>query len=154
MRWGLVLLMTTLFFSACSDGEGSLEGSLGSVYRLEFDAVRVRLYSSELAIEYARNDGAVPLRVTLQASALPESGGGEWELGDLGDVTGQLRDGTYVPRFSSGVLNLENFTPREGASIQGDFDAAFSPGRDRLGVHGTFSTRLVLVTAPATPVDD
>jgi len=146
-------LLCLLSLSACSDGDGSLDGSLGSVYRLGFDDVRVRLYSSELAIEYARDDGAVPLRVTLQADALPESGGGEWQIGEFGDVTGQLRDGTYVPRFTSGQLNLERFTPREGTRIRGTFDATFSPGRDRLGVHGTFDTRLVLVTAPATPVD-
>ena len=153
MTRGFIILMTLCTLAGCSDGEGSLDGSLGSVYRLGFDDVRVRLYSSELAIEYADNDGAVPLRVTLSRDALPETGGGEWQLEQDGAVTGQLRDGTYVPRFTRGSLIVDRYEPQEGATVQGSFTATFDTGRDELGLNGTFDTRLVLVTAPARPFE-
>ena len=153
MTRALVLLVGICTLVGCSDGEGSLDGSLGSVYRLGFDDVRIRLYSSELAIEYADNDGAVPLRITLRRDALPEAGSGEWRLEQDGDVTGQLRDGTYVPRFTRGQLNVDSYEPQEGANVRGSFTATFDTGRDELGLNGTFDTRLVLVTAPARPFE-
>ena len=147
-----VLLCLCALFAGCADGSGTLDGSLGSVYRLGFDDVRARLYSSELAIEYASGDGAVPVRVTLRRGALPdEPTGSSWSLVDDGDITGQLADGTYIPRFTTGRVSIGSFELREGSRIEGSFTGTFDLGRDSLGINGTFNVPLVLVTAPSRP---
>jgi len=141
-----------VLLAGCSDGTGTLDGSLGSVYRLDFDVVRARLYSSELAIEYGTADGAVPVRVTIKRSALPETPQGDsWSLVQDGDVTGQLADGTYIPRFTTGNISIDRFEAREASNVNGSFTGTFDLGRDSLGITGTFNVPLVLVTAPSRP---
>ena len=59
------LIFANGLLGACGS-ENDLSGSLEQVYRLQFDQVRARLYSSEFAVEYVvSKSGAVPVRVTL-----------------------------------------------------------------------------------------
>lgn len=143
----LLLLLTA---TACAS-EGELEGSLSDAYRLGHDDVRARLYASELAIEYARDDGSVPVRVTLKVRDMPPAGGERYDLGDHGAVTGQLSDGTEIPAFIDGSLKLDEFKPEDGARVRGSFDATFDGVRDTLGLRGDFDTRLEVVDWPRQP---
>jgi len=90
--------------------------------------------------------------VTIKRSALPETPQGDsWSLVQDGDVTGQLADGTYIPRFTTGNISIDRFEAREASNVNGSFTGTFDLGRDSLGITGTFNVPLVLVTAPSRP---
>lgn len=138
---GLVAL--ALFISGCSDANGSLSGSLDGFYSLDFDQARVRVYSSELAIEYVAVDGQVPVRVSLHKSdGVFETG--TYDLKERGDITGQRGD-TRIPRFLSGTLTIESFG---GGDIEASFEATFQTGRDESTLSGEVSAPLEEVEGP------
>ncbi|MDD9968377.1 MAG: hypothetical protein OXR73_19215 [Myxococcales bacterium] len=132
--------------TGCTD-EGDLSGSLSDVYRLDHSTVRARLYASELSVEYAREDGSVPVRVTLRRRD-QEPRMGTFDLGEVGAITGQLADGTNIPTFLDGTLTLDEFSPEQGAAVVGSFEATFGGQRDTLALSGDFDTSLDLVDWP------
>lgn len=145
---GCVCLALTL--PAC-DLNAELSGSLSDVYRLDHEHVRARLYESELSIEYVRNDGSVPVRVTCGRRVGKPLGKGDFDIGSRGAVTGQLSDGTTIPKFLDGNLKLDEFQARDGAPISGSFDARFDGGRDTLSLSGSFDTELEVIDWPLLP---
>ena len=139
-----------LAVAGCASGD-ELSGSLSDVYRLEHDAVRARLYSSELSIEYFRSDGSVPVRVTLRRDDKEPKANSSFDLKKHGHVGGQLRDGTEVPRLLSGKLRLDEFEAEEGGAVVGSFEATFEGDRDTLGLSGSFDTALAVIDWPVEP---
>jgi len=136
--------------AACG-GEGELEGSVSDVYRLGHDDVRARLYDSALSIEYARDDGSVPVRVSLRLEDVSPEAGNSYDLGEHGSITGQLADGTSIPPFIDGKLTLDSYRPRQGAAVVGVFTGTFDGVRDTLSLRGEFDTTLELVDWPRAP---
>lgn len=150
MRATLACLLLGLSAASCAS-EGELDGSLSDAYRLGHDDVRARLYASELAIEYARDDGSVPVRVALDVREVTPKAGETYDLGEHGSIGGQLADGTEIPTFIDGKLRLDAFRPVEGASVRGTFEGTFDGVRDTLGLHGEFDTTLELIDWPLSP---
>jgi hypothetical protein len=140
----LVAIASMTLATGCSDkASGRLQGSVGTVYDLSFDQVRARLYTSELAIEYVKDNGEVPVRLTLRH----EDGSLSTQTYDLfnqGDVTGRSR-GVEMPRLLSGTVTFETLEIVPGGKIEGRFEAIVRSGEDRLTLSGEFQTILEIV---------
>jgi hypothetical protein len=129
-----------------------LEGSLGEFYNLGCDFQRIRLYDSELSIEFVRDDGEVPVRVTVRrVHGDPPAPGGfnlkgpaDIDLAKHGDVTGS-HQGNPIPQFLSGTLELSEFALRDGAPVSGSFDVKFQSGQTEVSLSGSFDVPLVVV---------
>ncbi len=128
--------------AGCSKDEASLVGSLGDFYRLDHDSIRARLYPSELAIEFVRENDEVPVRVTVRRDEQIVIG--NYDLTQVGDITGRS-DGVDIPRFRSGNLQLEAYDGANDSRIAGEFEASFDTGKDLAGVSGIFDTTLVVI---------
>jgi hypothetical protein len=139
--------------AACAS-DNELSGSLDQVYRLQFDLVRARMYSSALSIEYvAVKSGVVRVRLTIDLKTLREENkklksGESYNLAKYGDITGRQADGTEIFRFTSGKLTLDEFDKRQDAEIRGSFDAKFRAGDDVFALSGNFFSELDLVPEP------
>lgn len=131
-----------LLASGCTKDEASLIGSLGDFYDLRHDTVRARLYPSELAIEYVRENNEVPVRVTVLTD--PPLAVGTYDLLEVGEITGR-RDGVEIPRFRTGELRLVEFDANTDSRIRGDFDATFETGNDVASLAGKFDTTLIVI---------
>ena len=147
--WVTCLLVSS---TACG-GEGDLSGSLSDIDRLDHDEVRARLYTSELSIEYAKDDGSVPVRVTLRLDEVDLSADSSYDLIVHGAITGQLRDGTQIPPMVDGTLEIVDFSPNDGSDISGSFDARFDGVRDVLSLSGDFDTKLSVINWPLRAED-
>jgi hypothetical protein len=141
----LIIGCAALWLGACAGRGGSVHGSVGEVYDLRFDVVRARLYETELALEYARSDGAVPVRVSVSRVAL-ESGRRELALGVDADVGGTTRDGSTMPSAESGTVRLDRFDPWGGdPRVRGSFDARIPTTTAVLELVGDFDLPLEIV---------
>ncbi|MEM9068925.1 MAG: hypothetical protein AAGE52_10480 [Myxococcota bacterium] len=144
MRW----LFAIALLVGCANQE--VKGSLSQVYPLGFDDVRIRLYSSSLSIEYVKNDGSVPIRVSVDRSALDS--GGRIDLLENGDITGRTSEDREIPRFSEGDIRVRGFRPEDGVSVEGSWDAEFPVNdTDTLGLSGKFSGSIEVVSDPGPP---
>ncbi len=137
------LAIVSVSTAGCADEPFLLEGSLSELYPLRAQDVRARLYPSELSIEFTRDDGQVPVRVTVRRAERDPSGAGDIDLGAFGDVTGST-DGVELPPFVSGTLTLDRYRPRDGAAVEGAFDARFRAGDTLVDLHGEFVTTLTV----------
>jgi len=150
-----VAIASVLLWSCAEDNE--LSGSLEEVYQLHYDMVRVRLYTSEFAVEYLSSEsGVVPVRLTLDRKSLRKAdkeleSGQSYDLERYGDITGRQSDGTDLFRFSSGTLHLDAFKPEQDAEVRGSFDAKFRVGDDSFTLTGNFLAELELVAEPNMP---
>lgn len=133
-----MLTLTT----SCARDEASLVGSLGNFYELRHDEVRARLYPSELAIEFVRENDEVPVRLTIRTD--PPITAGTHDLSEVGDISGRA-SGVEIPRFRTGEVRLIDFQPNADTRIRGDFDATFETGRDVASLAGKFDTTLVVI---------
>ena len=64
-----LFLALVLSFWGCADN--TLGGSLADFYDTKFDGVRARLYEDELAVEYYRDNGEVPVRIAGRGERWP-----------------------------------------------------------------------------------
>ena len=145
MKYRFLLLFLAMFASVgCSDEEGALRGSLEEFYNINYVDVRARLYPSELAIEYIRENGQVPVRVTLRRTEGEPIRTGDYDLGTKGNITGRSGDND-IPPFNGGSLTLEEFSASNGASIVGEFSARFRTGEDEAALSGDFDTELEVI---------
>lgn len=142
MKW--MLLISFVILTACSEDEAALSGSLENFYDISYSTVRARLYDSELSIEYIREDLQVPVRVTLRKLSTGMLGPGAYDLSALGSISGRSRDND-IPRMISGKIELDTYSPVNGAEIVGSFDAKFATGNDEATLAGEFSTVLEVV---------
>ncbi|MEM6961971.1 MAG: hypothetical protein AAF355_05310 [Myxococcota bacterium] len=150
MHWKRAILSIGTFLLLGCDDE-RLSGSLDTVYPLEYESLRARLYSSSLSLEYVRSDGSVPIRVTANR-ALLEAGAQEIDLVAEGDLTGRTSDEREIPRLSEGRLTMRSFGIEEDANIKASWSAQFQVSEtDRLAVQGSFSAPLEVVPDPGPP---
>lgn len=129
--------------AGCNQQDDRLSGSLGQVYDLSFSETRARLYSSEFAVEYVRDDGQVPVRVVVERGE-DEVSAGSIDLGERGTVVGRV-DERRLPAFQSGTLDLEEFGSDAGATVRGEFDATFEAGDSTYSLEGRFQSALDVV---------
>jgi len=106
--------------------------------------VRARLYPSELAIEFVRDNGEVPVRITIRRAEAEVVRPGSVDLGRYGDVTGSLAD-REMPPFDDGELIFDEVGRDEGDALSGSFTARFVAGRATYDLHGSFATHLEVV---------
>lgn len=135
---------------ACDSGGNGLKGSLSTFHDLSYSTVRARLYSSELAVEYVRENQEVALRVSLRRAELEPAEGVIADLASQGDVTGATA-GTPLPALTAGRLHLSRFSAVDGATVRGNFSARFQAGLTEVGLSGDFDVPLTLVSDPADP---
>ena len=131
--------------AACDPDSTTLSGSLSQVYNIHFESVRARLYASELSIEYVDRYSAVPVRLTLRLADVQPTADHDYDLFQVGDITGRTPDDAEIPRFTTGKLSLGAYSPEPGAEVAGSFDAKFETGRDALTLSGEFKTELEVV---------
>ena len=136
----LSCLSMCLVTSCGQDKQGELSGSLQQFYDTSFERTRARLYSSELAIEYVREDGEVPVRISVRRGPHLKTDT-SIDLIEFGSLTGRSRD-TDMPLLSSGKVTFERLDFEDGEMVVGEFDASFSVGRDTASLSGSFETSL------------
>ncbi|MDJ0764040.1 MAG: hypothetical protein QNJ97_13745 [Myxococcota bacterium] len=142
-------IVVLLSLSCEDDRENYLEGSITKSYDMSFDSTRVRLYESELSIEYiddSANGEMIPLRVSLRvADALPQTGG-VYDLTVVGTVSRGPGYGSELPELETGELTLSAYEDAAGADVTGAFDAVFlSTEGNRKSLRGGFSAELEIV---------
>lgn len=144
-RWlSLGLIALSLVTMTSCGQEGDLTGSMERFYDLSYAQVRARHYPSELAIEYVREDGQVPVRVTVRADQLKV--GQKLDLLKVGTISGRTRE-TDLPDPLTGSITLDSFELSSGAEIQGSFEASFNVGQDKASLSGRFNTQLEVIDA-------
>ncbi len=142
--WMCACLSLAAGLVACEE-EDALQGSLTEVYDTSFSTTRARLYPSELSIEYVREDGQVPVRVTVRRED-GVLGVGTYVLGTRGDVTGRSGD-VDMPPLAGGSVVLERFGGQAGSTVEGRFDARFLTGEETSSLSGSFVAPLEVIEA-------
>ncbi len=138
------ILAMALMLVGCSEDEGALRGSLENFYDISYSTLRARLYPSELSIEYVQEDLQVPVRVTLRKLSTGMLAPGAYDLTALGTISGRSRDND-IPKMISGKIVLDTYTPVNGSTISGSFEAKFATGQDQASLAGEFSTTLEVI---------
>lgn len=134
--------------AGCNTAPNYLDGSLSETYHLNFDETRIRLYDSELSIEYVDNltqEGIVALRVTtLNNEGLkPRTRIDLFENGALGRGEGFE---SPLPDLESGFLRMSDFERKDGSEVNGRFRAVFiTPEDTQLTIRGGFQAPLEIV---------
>lgn len=136
--------MVALVGVAGCEADNSLGGSVGEVYELSFQTVEARLFESEFAVEYIREDEQIPVRVIVERREGSEISQGEISLDNRGTVVGRVGP-RRLPRFKSGRLQLDRFRPEQGAPVEGSFESRLQAEDSEFSIRGTFSTRLDVV---------
>jgi len=145
---GAVALAAALL--SCDDqGANYLDGSLTESYDLDFDSVRIRLYPSELSIEYVAKGSQgeqVALRVTLDSNEAALAAGTIYDLTNHGTITQGDGYGSPLPEIESGDLTLSKYAGTGGSKVKGKFDARFTTDNGTtLTLRGGFSGKLEIV---------
>ena len=138
----LIVVATTV---ACdrSSKNHSLDGSLLDGYNGHFDDSRIRLYSSELSVEYFRENGEVPVRVIVDADQLGD-GPGSYKIPEQGTISGQTRS-ARIPEPTGGEIHLEEYEGTEGSLVEGYFSAQFEINETTVTLTGEFEGLLEIV---------
>ena len=154
-RRSISLVVATVLAAVGAAGcetSSELSGSLAEVYGIRHRAVRIRLTTSELAVEYVGTRESVPVRATIDLGSLDgELREGRYDLPTQGDITGRLANETELPRLISGELRLDRFSPMDGSRVEGSFNGKFDAGRDELALEGEFSEPLELLLSLGEP---
>jgi len=142
-------LAVAVLLGGCAVQTDYLDGSLVDLFDLGFTHTRVRLYDSELSVEYvdsARQE-EVALRVTVDNEGdLAE--GDTYDLVARGQVGWSDSFGSSLPDLESGELRLSRYDEVDGEPVRGSFEAVFtSPDETRMSVLGGFSAELEVVGA-------
>ena len=146
---GLALAAFAALASCDRESANYLDGSLTESYDLGFDAVRVRLYTAELSIEYvAKGSGGeqVALRVTVDTNDAQLAAGTVYDLTTQGSITQGDGTGSPLPDLDSGDLTLSSYSGADGSAVGGKFDARFiTDVGTTLTLRGWFSAKLEVV---------
>ena len=135
-------IMMAAAVMGCDDrGDNYLDGSLVKNYNISFKSVRARLSSTQLAIEYVKDDVAA-LRITLNIDEVTPKSGGTYDLAAHGSVTRYGDFGT-LPGIESGELTFDAYSETDGKEISGDFHGKFvSDSGSTQSLKGAFKTKL------------
>ena len=135
------LLALTLWSCGTEDtAEVALHGSVSRIYPLQYDSVRARLFTSELAIQYVSGREVI-ISAVARLDDMPVEGPTTIDLGQHGEVVGN-RGNVILPPFLSGTLVLDAYAPREGSAVTGYFDAVIDGDDRNYAVHGDFDVLL------------
>ena len=146
----MIALVAIAVVASCDDEQDNyLDGSLTERYDLGFDSVRIRLYPSELSIEYVA-DGSqgeqVALRVTLDANEAPLAANTIYDLTTQGSISQGDGYGSPLPDIETGELTLDEYAGTDGSKVKGDFEATFvTDNGTTLSLRGGFSAKLEVV---------
>jgi len=146
-------LAAAVFAAAAScdkESDNYLDGSLTESYDLDFDDVRIRLYTDELSIEYVaqKSQGEqVALRVTVDANEVQLAAGTIYDLKTQGSITQGAGYGSPLPDLESGDLTLAKYAGTQGSAVVGNFDARFvTDTGTMLTLRGGFAASLEVVS--------
>jgi hypothetical protein len=151
-RRQLAVLATlmALTFGCEDDGDNYLKGSVTKSYDMGFDMTRVRLYESELSIEYVderRAGEQVAARVTLEVTGDPLATGVAYDLAERGDVSRGQGYGSPLPALQSGEITLSDYSGEDGSRVAGRFNAVFATADGTTQtLRGGFSAELEVVS--------
>jgi hypothetical protein len=146
----LSTLLAVAAAASCDDEKDNyLDGSLTESYDLSFDSVRIRLYPSELSIEYVKNSSQgekVALRITLDSNEVPLAADTLYDLSTQGSITQGDGYGSPLPDLETGELTLDQYSGTDGSKVKGDFEATFlTDNNTTLTLRGGFSAKLEVV---------
>jgi hypothetical protein len=146
----LAAVLAVAVVTACDDqGANYLDGSMTDRYGLGFDSVRIRLYPSELSIEYVADTSQgekVALRIALDAAASPFATGVFYDLATQGSITQGEGYGSPLPDLESGELKFSAVSIQDGDRVKGKFDARFlTENSTTLTLRGGFSAKLEVI---------
>ena len=142
LNFSILLLPIFLCLLSCDDhGDNYLDGSLVKNYNISFKKVHAVLYDYGLAIEYRNGKDTAQLRITLKTSNIKLAKGKTYDLEKYGSVTGYELD---LPDIEKGTLTLDAYSEKDGALVEGDFNAKFLPKEDEGSqtLRGAFKTKL------------
>jgi hypothetical protein len=136
--------------SGCEgEGDNYLSGSMTKSFDMDFDSTRVRLYESELAIEYvAESDEGekIAFRVTINSSEVVLEPGTAYDLATDGTVSRGQGYGSPLPDIESGTLYLDAFSEEDRSNVSGTFNAKFIASDQSIKtLRGGFSASLEVV---------
>ena len=146
----IILILAAVFLIRCEDdGDNYIKGSLAENYDMSFDEARVRLYPSELSVEYvvdSEQGEKVALRVTLRVSGSTLSPGETYDLVKQGTIGRGQGFGSPLPAMESGEIELEEYSSEQGSCVKGSFEALFiASDKSRQSLRGGFSADLEVV---------
>jgi hypothetical protein len=149
-RLVLLFLLCILPISCDEEDDNYLDGSLTDSFDMSFSGTRVRLYESELSIEYVKGSGPsekVPLILTLKLSEGPLAEGISYDLKAIGNASrGQGGYGSPLPELDSGTLTFSSYSEEDGATIEGSFQSIFNTlNNTQQTLRGGFSASLEVV---------
>jgi hypothetical protein len=141
----LIPLMLALALVGCQDDDDNfLAGALAETLDMSVTDTRIRLFPSQLSIEYLDGD-SVTLRVTIDASNAPPEQGKTYNLLDKGTFS-RGPDFSELPEPEFGELTLDAFSGEDGSQVSGSFEARFVTGEgNKQGLRGAFSASLEVV---------
>lgn len=152
MRAVMLSAAIALALTACGgDSDNYLEGSMAESFDLAFDSVRVRLYTSELAVEYVveSDEGEkVALRVTLSRTASTALAvGGSYDMAVMGTIGRGSGFTADLPPMESGTTTLTTYGEEDGAACSGTFESVFAmTDGSKKTLRGGFAGPLEVVT--------
>lgn len=134
----------------CDEQEDNyLKGSLVKAYKIKFDSTRVRLYTSELSIEYVTKGSQgelISLRVTVDAEDEGIQTGQGYDLMEQGAIQRGQGFGSELPEMLSGTLTFSDYIPQDGGTVSGEFQAVFlGTNGAQLSLRGGFGDSLEVV---------
>ena len=138
-----LLVLCSGGMAGCQNDATRLNGSIGKLYDLTFDHVRVRLYESEFAVEYVREDGQIPVKVVVErrGESLERR---TYDLAERGDVLGRVDD-RRLPPLEGGTIRLRSFGTESGDIVEGRFDVRLTSGDTTFTLQGRFDGAVEVV---------
>ena len=144
---GLVLALAVAASSGCGGSSAnSLEGSISSVFALDFDTVSLNQIGDYLVVEYLRaSDNARIVKLTVYTSDLQIAPGKGFDLTDRNPPRGTLEHITgsnmQLP-IVNGSLTLDQ-VPTPGMHLSGHFFTTVMPASTTRTLNGNFDGTLV-----------
>ncbi|MBI2892007.1 MAG: hypothetical protein HYY06_00535 [Deltaproteobacteria bacterium] len=138
------LVLAALLWGCDGDSASFIDGSAASSYDMDFDEVRIRLFSTEVAVEYVRKAGSgeeLPLKLTVSFAEDPIAAGQPIDLHPPSGTVNRVPNSPQLPELSDqeSTITFETWSTEAGASIEGTFRVDFENGT---GLNGAFSADL------------
>jgi hypothetical protein len=142
------LVLTLLCSQACAEQNNKLFGSIGELYPLDFNEVRVRKQQTDLVLDYINEvDRTVekPCRLVIETAELdikPNVQIADELFTPSVHLSRVMVAGESFPDIQRGELEFETYEFKGGGRVDGQFFINFVNGRD---LYGTFGADVVEV---------
>lgn len=146
----VALAVALLTLTACPDPPNYLDGSIGEVFDLSFDQVRIRHYSatSEFQIEYLKTatDGGLTQAIVKITLKTPEGGFPLNTEIKFAQVDGTIKSPAHpeIPDLEDGNIDFSAGANKVGDQTTGKFAAIFT---NRRTLRGNFDAKMEEATA-------